>query len=428
MSLKTPRLVSARSFRVVPLSFDGTMAGRPARESMPVLVDAMSGVPAVLPLRWVVRELRNTLMPNTISDALRAVGALYAWMDVHLRRDADSYLAEGGMLTPSELQHFAITLRDQGGQGEAGDARVARSLARVGRLTPHVRAFLYWTAVPQDRGSGGFLGAAEALRYFERLVRAFAAFERHGNDSDRIEPLDPIADAWLRDLVSPARPAKGPLRPPFRWNSQNPWQASRLRNWLMYYLARELGLRRGELLKLRIDDITRVGAEQGLYVRRRPNDIADRRRHKPSVKTVSRPLPISPSLVAALRVYQSTPLEAGGRLGADTPYLFVSDEGAALSESGADEIWKTARKRLPVGIPRVSWHTMRHTWAEEIARDLMLNNDENADKALGILRMLGGWSPTSNTPYHYIQHAMREGAFRYLRERAERLFQSESNS
>jgi hypothetical protein len=38
-----------------------------------------------------------------------------------------------------------------------------------------------------------------------------------------------------------------------------------LRNWLMFEIARELGIRRGELLKLRLDSLPR-GADDGIRI------------------------------------------------------------------------------------------------------------------------------------------------------------------
>ena len=44
---------------------------------------------------------------------------------------------------------------------------------------------------------------------------------------------------------------------------------ARLRNWLMFEVALELGIRRGELLKLRLDSLPR-GANDGVLILRRP--------------------------------------------------------------------------------------------------------------------------------------------------------------
>ena len=46
----------------------------------------------------------------------------------------------------------------------------------------------------------------------------------------------------------------------------------------MYAIAHQCGLRRGELLKIRLDDVPKPG-EPGLKIRRRPHDRADERRH-----------------------------------------------------------------------------------------------------------------------------------------------------
>ena len=66
------------------------------------------------------------------------------------------------------------------------------------------------------------------------------------------------------------------------FKGQNPWtfpdlifsEATRLRNWLMFEAALQLGVRRGELLKLRLDSLPR-GSDDGIRILRSPDDPAD---------------------------------------------------------------------------------------------------------------------------------------------------------
>ena len=69
-----------------------------------------------------------------------------------------------------------------------------------------------------------------------------------------------------------------------------------LRNWLMVEVALHLGLRRGEILKLRLDSLPR-GAGDGIRVRRLPDDPADSRQYEPAVKTAERMLPAGRQLL-----------------------------------------------------------------------------------------------------------------------------------
>jgi integrase len=188
----------------------------------------------------------------------------------------------------------------------------------------------------------------------------------------------------------------------------------------MMSTARENGHRRGELLKIRIDDLPR-STDEGLKIRRRPHDSTDTRRYKPRVKTIERVHPISHEIRAGLRAYMTAgpPL---GRPNSQSPYLFVSAGGDPLSISAADGILGIIGRHC--NIARLSWHSFRHTWAESLADDLLNSHPE--DYALQILRELGGWKRESDTPFHYIQNAMRKRAVEFLRQRNERLYPDRS--
>ena len=103
---------------------------------------------------------------------------------------------------------------------------------------------------------------------------------------------------------------------------------ARLRNWLMFEVALELGIRRGELLKLRLDSLPR-GANDGVLILRRPDDPNDSRPHEPAVKTAERAIPASRSLLSAIRAYLTYPPPLG-RVSGKSPYLFVARSGAPL--------------------------------------------------------------------------------------------------
>ncbi len=184
----------------------------------------------------------------------------------------------------------------------------------------------------------------------------------------------------------------------------------------MMAIAKQCGLRRGELLKVRIDDLPKPGYP-GLKVRRRPHDPSDRRRHRPAVKTVERVLELSGEVEAGLRAYL-TGSKPGRRRAGRTPYLFVTAGGDPMSIGAADDLIRVVAART--GIPDLSWHTFRHTWAEAIAKELLRNRPE--EEAFALLRELGGWKPGSQTPAHYIQDALADQANAHLRHRNSMLY------
>jgi integrase len=152
----------------------------------------------------------------------------------------------------------------------------------------------------------------------------------------------------------------------------------------MYAIAYQCGLRRGELLKIRLDDVPKL-KDVGLKVRRRPNDKSDTRRYKPSVKTAEPAITISDEVRVGLRAYLSSRPPIGCVSGR-TPYLFVSSNGPPLSITAADGITKVIS--VHAEIPDLSWHSLRHTWAESLAGDLLEKYPD--EQTLAFLRELGG--------------------------------------
>jgi integrase len=141
-------------------------------------------------------------------------------------------------------------------------------------------------------------------------------------------------------------------------------------------------------------------------VRRYPDDPYDTRRHEPAVKTAERGLPLSASLLAALRLYvTSTP--PLGRVSGKSPYLFVTDEGRPLSRGRAYDLLRVVRQRS--GVHPLSWHRFRHTWAERMAAHLL-----DVPNGLDQLMYLGGWT-NPQSPQRYIQNAVARQAQASLR-------------
>jgi integrase len=100
-------------------------------------------------------------------------------------------------------------------------------------------------------------------------------------------------------------------------------------------------------------------------------------------------------------------------------YLFVTATGDPLSYLSAYRALQVLGKF--VGITNITWHTLRHTWADLLARELFeINGIE--EHGIEKLRYLGGWSETSRTPFLYIRNAVREAANVFLRRRNERLY------
>lgn len=399
-------------FRVVNVALPKAIAQE--QEIVPMLLDDRTGLPLRLALRWVMRSRRNVVGEKTLADDLRAASLLYAFCEEKLGSSLDVLFADGHRLTSGELDQLIEYLR--AGQG---GGRGTRALSTTGQLVYNIERFLRWLAKPMDRGGTGFVSPADLVLYYEQLRLTFSDLRAFRSRGKRIDPLTAAEDIALSKLIGPVLRDDGRYETPLRFSEQNPWHPlTRLRNWIGCRLSRELGLRRGEVGKIRTDDLRNTEGPC-IAVRRRPHDPMDTRAssNRPKVKSVERELPISNVLALAIRQYSHTLLRDGGRRGARSPYLLVTKKGAPISGSSLDAIWKAVNKRM---CRKVSWHVLRHTWAEEVADDLLEQYQGVGDASeivLGILRELGGWAPTSNTPFTYIKNALKKRGNAYLRKR-----------
>ena len=186
----------------------------------------------------------------------------------------------------------------------------------------------------------------------------------------------------------------------------------------MFEVALELGIRRGELLKLRLDSLPRA-AEEGIRILRRPDDPHDSRSKEPAVKTAERVIPSSRDLRRAVQMYLTSPPPLG-RVSGKSSYLFVTRSGNPVSIDTADDI--IAAIGRVSNVTPLSWHRLRHTWAERMA-ELFADQPNGMDR----LVYLGGWSNPLSAR-HYIRRAVAKQAEEVLRDYHRKLYEEAANA
>jgi integrase len=396
-----------RKYRVLPIVL-GT------GEALPTLVRTGNWIPVRVATRWAVRRRRFECMDSTLAHDLRALALLYEWAETTLRCDLDDLLETFVVPEGRQLDSLVTFLRVKASRVSSNSFN---SLPTVANQALAIRSFLMWAADPANQGSVRPKCTKQIAEERAMLIEMFRPFARYTGAAQRIAPLSQSDLGRIKQVIGPHRHIDGRLVLPLGFDEQNPFRlGSRLRNWLMCAIAYQCGLRRGELLKIRLDDLPKPN-DPGIKIRRRPHDRADVRRHKPRVKTVERVLPISDEIRAGLRAYLASPVQIGRPAGR-TPYLFVSAGGAPLSIAAADGIVKIMGRHT--GVEKLSWHSFRHTWAESLADDLL--GEYHEEQALAFIRELGGWKSNSATPMHYIQNALAKRAAAFLQARNDRLY------
>jgi len=383
-------------------------------EQLPVLVRRDTGLPCTLPARWVMRKRRLEVSYNTIASDLYGLADLFDWGEAHFSEEIESFLSDGKQLSPSDLDSLLVFVRER--EYEKGGEMVYRSVQTAAHRIASIENFLAWAADPFGRGrrsEDDVVSPEELQAYRFRLKATFKSLRKASGKSTRPDPLTPEQDELLEDILSPMGLREGDVSFD-RFPAENPFQRpTRLRNWLLYALLRHHGLRRGEALKLKVDDVDTVG-DPKVRVRRRPNDPDDSRAPAPRVKGMESVVPLSRSVAHGIKAYM-TDTRLSGHRARGTSYLLSTRKGTPLSTSYTTRIFRILRKRHPI-LDGVTPHALRHTWAEEVASRLFKENGDS-EEVLSLLREAGRWRPGSTMPQHYVQDAIQSEANRYIKER-----------
>lgn len=175
----------------------------------------------------------------------------------------------------------------------------------------------------------------------------------------------------------------------------------RFRNYVSLMIMVNYGLRPGELLSLRVQDIE-FGGISAIRVTRRPDDLLDLRKPRPHIKRSGRVLPIdNPDFARHLDAYimrWRDILEEKSEVESD--YLILSDEGRPLSQPSITQFFQIIRKRFPDELPtNLTAKSLRHTFSSNMEKELRRNGVEENKRAETLAYLRGDSSLTSQTVY-----------------------------
>lgn len=324
--------------------------------------------------------------------------------------DLDDYLTSGHQLTVRQIESLKTFLQKSEYivEEQKGQPYEAIDAGEYNHRLAIVRDFLIWSLDSGHRGGVSSLSLEQLFTARSHLEDLFASFAIVVRPSERIEPLEDDEVQTIRDAIGPAQNEGGKWIFPEKIFSEH----TKFRNWLMFETALQLGLRRGELLKLRLDSVPR-GCDDAMVVKRHADDPHDSRMREPAVKTAERAIPMSDSLLAAFRTYLTSPPPLG-RVRGKSPYLFTTRDGCPLSLDRADDIIQRISQHSGI---HFSWHNLRHTWAEKIANELY-----EEPNGMEQLAYLGGWTNLHSSD-RYIQRAKQRHASEKLRAYQKKLYE-----
>ncbi|OGT37085.1 MAG: integrase [Gammaproteobacteria bacterium RIFCSPHIGHO2_12_FULL_38_14] len=350
----------------------------PSGDQLPILLDD-HGLPLPTPNEFIMG--RRSLSTNTLIRNLRELSVLYSWLE-HEKIDLWKRIKTGQSFSEAEIRGSMIEAlrRDQ-----ATDRKITRIT-----ISPHtfnqrlttVRQFLSWcfdmrlSSLPLSDQSYDRI-REQQKRLLKWLDTAFISAPLSNKGKNK--GLNEKEISFLVNCLNPDNPEA------IGRNS-----AVRFRNYISIMIMLYYGLRPGELLSLRVQDIE-IGAISNIRVTRRPPDRHDARKPRPQIKRNGRVMPIDdPVFAQRLDEYIMNwrdILESDAKNPSE--YLILSDEGNPLTQSALTQFFPGLRKRFPKQLPsHLSAKALRHTFSslmEKTLRNAGLNEDRRK-QALAILR------------------------------------------
>lgn len=395
-------------------------------ERLPVLIENATGMPLFESMIYALSELRATnKASNTIDQILRSIMLLQLFLKSN-NIDLSIRISQGQIFSLSEIDELVRNCRrpvaNQVGtfaapspkaiQFHTGSAEILRLAQRkntallevAGHTAANrvrvIRDYLDWLVkyymTRYQANTAEYMGLRDA---WSSCIGAFnARVPRHKgrNSIAQREGLTLAATAKLLEVILPD-------------SSRNPWrgESTRIRNYLMLRWLYDFGLRRGELLNLKISDINFQA--ENVTIARRADDPEDPRRWQPKVKTRDRMLPLSPGLGKLTYEYIIKIRHSIGKA-KHHPFLFVAiGTGAPLSLNALNKITADIKKALPGEFETLTPHVLRHTWNDRFSRTADNMNISESDEEHQ-RSFLMGWSPTSKTAGTYTRRHIREKA------------------
>ena len=385
-----------------------------------MLVDE-DGSPPFLPNVYAAVRYRNRGAALTTTEkVLRTIGMVYMWahsrkIDIHIALTSETFLSL------EQCEDLANFLRmNRAGQ----DAEVQRSVVakpqKIIRLE-QVRGRMTMSQATSHASAaeGGYRIQTIARfldHHHERLCNQVLT-----SDQKSLKDAREMAIQRLRSLAprtgnpSQGDPVEGlpedvmiNVEDAFTTGSaDNPFKEGfiKARNFLMFRIFSDNGMRRNELRHIRVEDV----------------DYARKRVQARVSKTQARSLVIAQKTADLFREFVRhywSKIPAKKRAHG---YLFITRSGDQMSKSAINLIFETARKGSGVIPDFFAPHTMRRTWNDRLSRKIDALPPEKRmppEEEKKIRNHNNGWSKNSEMASRYAARSIREKADRIAEELA----------
>ncbi len=371
-------------------------------ERLPVLCTS-DGQPMMEPALYALTELRAQGRSSaTIRHALEAIMVLQMTLDQQ-QIDLNARMRAGKHLQIYEVDLIARRANQPIRAFEQDSARQLSRASAANRLH-YIHQYLRWQAfgylMQLDSHEKAYLALRDRVEKACNALKARSPCLTIRSPGDQRQGLSDQSLAVLNAVMDGAQQV---------WQNEH----AQARNQLMLRWLLELGIRRGELLGVRLCDINFQKLE--VFIARRADDKEDPRAQQPLAKTHERVLQMSEDLAEMTHNYVMW-RRANQGLSRRHDFLFVAGgTGKPLSIAGANKLFVTLRD-AGLNLPdEVTAHVLRHSWNDRFSKEMeRVGVPHEAEQKMRSVLM--GWSPTSETASTYTR--------RYVRERASQAMKS----
>ncbi len=378
---------------------------------MAVLVDDQ-GSPLFLPNVYTTLHYRDVgSSSETIKKALRALGMVYLWassrnLDLHAAISSEAFLSieqcedlafflrldrpsqdRELALSPKELPSRVARLEQvRGGFHQKGAERTACSAEEGAYRIRTVAAFLEFQLTRVEQGlprtAPGTTKEQFAHPSIGRL-KSLIPKVSNADESDALEGMDEVTMVFANEIFDPA-------------SEINPFSTDFIkhRNHLVYRMLSDNGMRRSELLFVKVEDV----------------DYASKRVRIRVSKTQARTVPISSTTALAfhhfvLEHWSKIPVKQRAH-----GYLLTTEQGRHICADTINLIFRTVRKKAHELPEDFTPHALRRTWNDRFSTKIDKTPPEkriSKNEEEQVRNRLMGWRKDSEMSARYSRRTIR---------------------
>ncbi|QHE97944.1 site-specific integrase [Pseudomonas cannabina pv. alisalensis] len=378
------------------------------------------GVPLLYPCAYISCTVRGYATHQTQLSILSGIQRLFEW-ERDRKLDLTEKLARGELMAPHEIDDLATHVRSRR-NAKKGDVVSSRKFNDYWSSICKYIAWLTDEILPnRDNSNVRNLVEQQASRLAARTRKRVVSKARK-NQRVLDEKFSDLARAQLLTL----------FRTPFKDLLPNAGgiiyhaeKGVRLRNTVMLRILYETGMRRGELLSLKLKSFVEASGGDGAYlsIERNHDDELDRRANQPVAKTLGRDVSISEDLEAQILEYMTVYRAELNNVGlTEESFIFCvhrsgKTQGRALSINGFNSAFKYFKEKYPL-LVTCHPHAFRHDWNYRFSKKADELGISEKDEAESREQQMG-WVSGSEMAKIYNQRHRREKAMLLGREIAE---------